>query len=166
MKPPLLRADAPSYPSLFGRYTAVFADHDALHKVLQQLREMSRIGASGKEFPPELRPDVLLFHFEEVLTEHFAREESVQYFGTLEAASPALAQTIAQLRADHEALLHATSRLIALSKDEARFYGLSAATLGLLEWLERHEREENRLMTDFLSGRPPEDDDLDWGESI
>lgn len=166
MKPPLLRADAPSLPSLFGRYTAVLADHDALHQVLAQLREMSRIGASGQEFPPELRPDVLLFCLENVLTEHFAREESIQYFGTLEAASPALAQTIAKLRTEHEAILHATSRLIALSRDEARLYGLSTATLGLLEWLERHEREENRLMTDFLSEAPPEDNDSDGGGPV
>lgn len=151
MKPPV-RADATSYPSLFGRHTAVFADHEELHLVLEKLREMSRMGASGQEFPPELRPDVLLFHLEKVLTEHFAREESSQYFGTLTAASPALAQAIEQLRTDHEALLHATSRLIALSKDEERLRGLSAATRGLLDWLERHEQRENRLMNDFLAG--------------
>lgn len=161
MKAPSLRVDATPnrLPSLFGRYTAVFSDHEALHVVLEKLREMSRVGANSGELPPHLRPDLLLARLHEELTEHFAREESERYFGTLAAHSPALREAIEELREEHRSLLRATTGLIALAPHDERKRALSAATDGLLDWIERHERQETHIMNNFLSGEGTAEDD-------
>lgn len=153
MRTPSLRVDTSlqDYPSLFGRYTAVLSDHERLHRVLSKIGEMSQIVARCDDFPAELRPASLLKLLLAELKEHFRREESDQYFGTLGADSPALAVAVAELCAEHRALLQAVEGLLDLAARSGRERELAVATEGLLAWLDRHEQRESRLMREYLS---------------
>src|SRR5216110_1109001 len=86
------RMNAPSpLPSLFGRFTAIFQDHDHLGKTLRRLREMCSALESGQALlPPELAPDVLIAELRMDLETHFGAEESAEYFGVVVEEEPNL----------------------------------------------------------------------------
>lgn len=157
MKVTPLRPDSSphQYPSLFGRYTAIFSGHDELQKTMSKVREMGQIVARCDEFPAELRPSTLLQELFKELQEHFELEESEQYFGTIEAAAPKLKEAVVELRAEHTAILRAAKNLLDLSTHEGRERGLAGAAEGLLDWLKRHETRETAAMREFLSRDAP-----------
>ena len=148
--------NAPSpLPSLFGRFTAIFQDHDHLGKTLRRLREMCSALESGQALlPPELAPDVLIAELRKDLAVHFGAEESAEYFGVVVEEEPNLTADIAGLKNEHVAMLHAIDMLSQLSNDHARWFHLPAPTRELVAELERHERAESTLLRNLFYSKP------------
>lgn len=140
-----------AYPSLFGRFTAVLSEHQQLGSMLRRLRESCSSIERGTKLPPELEPAPLVDGLFEALSEHFAREESDSYFGTVRSEEPRLAPSISALEAEHACMLETLGVLRALSADKARWSELPVPTLQLIERLEQHERAETGLMCEFFS---------------
>jgi hypothetical protein len=135
-------------PDLFGRATTVWGEHAALRATLSRLRRFSVVtGDERPEDDAELRD--LLARFSEQLLEHFAAEEHEEYFGTLIADCPRLADPIARLRTEHREMMGAIVLLKSLvsSGDRLEF----ASRLGnLLDQFLAHERAENLLLQEFF----------------
>jgi hypothetical protein len=145
----------PSYPSLFGRQTAVFAGHEKLHAMVAQLEAMCRaISSCDGRSTSAPRPALLFQLFMDELEEHFEVEESEQYYGTLAAVSPEMRGTVSDLCAEHAAILRALATLI-VSAAEGGDTELIGPTEDLLRLLDQHERRETRLMREFLSKEVP-----------
>lgn len=134
-------------PSLFGRFTAIFQEHDHLAKTLRRLRIMCAALEDGQlSLPPELAPDVLLVDLRMDLAEHFGAEESPQYFGTVMDEAPHLASQVAGLKWEHMTMLRAADVLCGVAKDPTRWTLLAGPTRELVGQLERHERSESVLL--------------------
>ena len=145
-----------SLPTLFGRFTAVSGEHQRLSTTLGQLSEMCRaLDKGNSELAPDSHPLDLLSGLYVTLERHFASEEAEGYFGAVAAERPALLLCIADLRAEHTAMLEATAALGVISTDPARWLELSAPTLRLIERLRAHEQAESALLQDFFT---PADD--------
>jgi hypothetical protein len=141
-------------PSLFGRFTAILQQHNHLGKTLRRLRSMCAALEKGElAFPPELAPSVLLVALRTDLGGHFAAEESAEYFGAVVDDAPALASQIAGLKWEHMAMLRSANVLSRVALDHARWPDLAAPTRELVAQLERHERAESSLLSEFFS--PP-----------
>lgn len=140
-------------PSLFGRFTAIFRDHDHLAKTLRHLRAMcASLDDRETPLPADLAPDVLIIDLRRHLGEHFAAEETDDYFGTVVEESPELASEIAGLKWEHMTMLRAADMLCDIAREPARWDQLSVPTRELIGQLERHERSENRLLRSLFSG--------------
>ena len=140
-------------PSLFGRFTAIFKDHDHLAKTLRQLRAMCAALEDGQQsLPAELAPDVLIVHLRDDLSEHFAAEETDDYFGIVLAEAPALASAIAGLKWEHLIMLRGAEVLCGIANDPTRWAQLPAPTHELIGQLERHERAESGLLRQLFAG--------------
>lgn len=140
-------------PSLFGRFTAIFQDHDQLAKTLRRLRLMcGAIDDSRQSLPDELAPDVLIFDLRAHLGVHFAAEEAEEYFGTVIDEAPSLAPEIAKLKWEHLTMLKAADVLCGVARDRARWSDLPGPTRELIAQLERHERGESQLLRGLFSG--------------
>jgi hypothetical protein len=141
-------------PSLFGRFTAIFQDHDQLAKTLRRLRTMCAALEDGQALPAELAPQALLVQLQASLTVHFGAEESDDYFGVVVDEEPTLAPQIAGLRWEHVTMLHAVEVLCQLAKDRERWLHLPAPTRELVAELERHEHAESRLLRNLFRAKP------------
>jgi hypothetical protein len=140
-------------PSLFGRFTAIFKDHDQLAKTLRRLRQMCAALDDGQaRLPPDLAPDLLIIDLRNDLSEHFAAEETAEYFGTVVDEAPELASDIAALKWEHLTMLRGVDVLCGLARDRSRWQQLSGPTRELIGQLERHERSESRLLRSLFSG--------------
>lgn len=140
-------------PSLFGRFNAIFRDHDHLAKTLRHLRAMcAALEDRESPLPDTLVPDVLIIALREDLGEHFAAEETDDYFGTVVEEAPSLAPEIAGLKWEHMTMLRAADVLCGLAREPARWHQLAAPTRELIGQLERHERAESRLLRSLFSG--------------
>jgi len=141
-------------PSLFGRFTTIFRDHEELGGTLRRLRLMCAALEDGRaSFPPELSPTVLLVTLRETLATHFAAEEAEQYFGTVLDESPTLEPQISELKREHGSMLRSVQRLCELAGDRTRWSHLPYPTRQLIGELECHERAESKLLRDlFVSG--------------
>jgi hypothetical protein len=139
-------------PSLFGRFTALQRDHQHLDGLVQKLSAMcDALGQHpGVALPPELDPETLIPEWGVDLSRHFSAEEGMRYFGTLVTERPALAAAIADLRADHTAMLEAIEELLRLAPERARRDDLAKRTRELLERFRNHERSENQLLRQFF----------------
>ena len=141
-------------PSLFGRFNAIFRDHDHLAKTLRRLRSMCAAVESGKDpLPTELTPSHLILELRRDLGEHFAAEETDAYFGTVVDEAPALGSEIAALKWEHLAMLRSADALCEMARDSAKWSQLPLPTRELIEQLERHERAESKLLRSLFSGR-------------
>jgi hypothetical protein len=139
-------------PSLFGRFTAIFQDHDSLGKTMRRLRFMCAALEPAREpLALELSPAALLSEFRAALAEHFAAEESEQYFGTVVDEAPDLGPQIDRLKAEHVMMLEAAKLLSDLARDQSRWAQLPAPTRELVAQLERHERAESTLLRELFS---------------
>jgi hypothetical protein len=136
--------------SVFGRATAVLQDHANLRVTIGMLRALALAG-NVAEPAPELAPGSLLDAFRAQLLAHFAIEESEGYFGTLGEERPSLRPGIARLRSEHEDMLRAVSRLLALSEDPSRYPELVEELKSFIDCFNAHESAENDLMQDFFS---------------
>lgn len=140
-------------PSMFGRFTAIFRDHDHLATTLRRLRLMcAALEDDPHALPAELGPNLLIVELRADLAEHFAAEETDQYFGTVVDEAPALAPDIARLKSEHVTMLRAAEVLCDLARDRARWSRLPAPTRELIGQLERHEHAESKLLRSLFSG--------------
>jgi len=140
-------------PSLFGRFTAIFKDHDHLGKTLRRLRLMCGVLDGGRQpLPAELSPDVLILDLRVHLGVHFAAEEADEYFGTVVEEAPALEPEIAGLKWEHLTMLKAADVLCGVARDRSRWRDLPGPTRELIAQLERHERSESKLLRSLFSG--------------
>ena len=148
--------NAPSpLPSLFGRFTAIFQDHDHLGDTLRRLRDMCSALENGESpLPGQLAPDVLLAALRDDLTAHFGAEESAEYFGVVVEEEPSLTYQITGLKNEHVSMLRAIESLSQLSKDHARWAHLPTPTRALVADLERHERAESSLLRSLFRSKP------------
>jgi Hemerythrin HHE cation binding domain len=142
-------------PSLFGRFTAIYQDHDQLAKTLRRLRTMCAALEDGQaHLPADLLPTALLGQLRADLTAHFQVEESGAYFGVVVEEEPRLAPQIAGLKWEHLTMLHAVDVLCELAKDRERWLHLPAPTRELVAELTRHELAESRLLRALFSAPP------------
>ena len=139
-------------PSLFGRFTAIFQDHEDLSETLRRLRKMCAALDDGRApLLPELEPSLLVVDLRLHLGAHFSAEESEEYFGTVMEEAPSLAPQIAALKWEHLTMLQAADMLCGLARDQSRWSQLSVPTLELIKQLERHERAESILLRHLFS---------------
>jgi hypothetical protein len=102
--------------------------------------------------PAELSPDVLILDLRVHLGVHFAAEEADEYFGTVIDEAPSLAPEIAGLKWEHLTMLKAADVLCGVARDRTRWSDLPGPTRELIAQLERHERNESRLLRGLFSG--------------
>src|SRR5687768_17021915 len=92
-------------PPLLGRFSAVQHQHQHLTQLFARLDAMCNALSAGISLPASSEPTALIAEWSVELSRHFAAEEGIRYFGTLATDRPALVATIADLRADHAAML-------------------------------------------------------------
>lgn len=142
-------------PSLFGRFTAIFKDHEHLASSLRRLRLMCAALEDGQvSLPAALAPHLLLEELRADLVAHFAAEESPEYFGTVLEEEPSLAREIAALKWEHLMMLRGLDLLSELVKDSSRWLHLPAPTRELIRQLERHEGAETKLLRNLFRLTP------------
>lgn len=142
-------------PSLFGRFTAILKDHDHLKGTLRRLRQMSSaLDACQQLLPSALAPERLVKELRADLVEHFAAEESEEYFGTVVDEAPALGPRIDALVEEHGLMLELVDHLLELASERRRWPALPARTRQLVAQLEAHERAESALLGELFGGGP------------
>jgi hemerythrin len=139
-----------SIPTLFGRGTAIFKEHEDLRPTIARLREHATGLALGRK-SSELDVETLLDRFFDQLLAHFAAEENEGYFGTVVEDYPALSVQVERLMAEHEEMVDAVERLRVLAEQPARTRDLGLGLLELFGQFEGHEQEESILMRTFMS---------------
>ena len=136
----------PPVPDLFGRATAVAADHAHLRTVWKSLREIAHSGepASGS------RENALnlVAEFASELKEHFAAEEADGYFGALIEQRPELATLVTRLRGEHQEMLALVATLLARGENAA--VDFDSDMRKLLDRFQSHERAEARMLQEFF----------------
>jgi hypothetical protein len=143
--------DVKPLPSLFGRFTAIFRDHQHLGVHLRQLRALcSAIEAGQLPCPTDPSPLALVSALQSELAEHFAAEESSAYFGLVLDEAPALAPRIGELKWEHLEMLRNMYLLCQLAADPERVAEFPAPMRALLGVLERHEQAESALLRDLF----------------
>jgi iron-sulfur cluster repair protein YtfE (RIC family) len=140
-------------PSMFGRFTAILQDHEHLAKTLRALRLMCQVLERGDHMPTDLAPDRLLSELHSDLVDHFAAEESEEYFGTVMRDMPALVPQIGGLKWEHMTMLQAVGSLHSASRDRSRWNELPQPTREVIELLEQHERAESHLLRQYFNSR-------------
>jgi hypothetical protein len=141
--------DAP-IPSLFGRVTVVLGEHADLYKGLKRLRVLCANLAAGER---SADADALraVNGFLDELSNHFAKEETGDYFGQLVDERPALRPDIHGLITEHRAMTEAGMRIEAAFTKGAPAAELAGEISRLLDALEWHERRENALLQQYFS---------------
>lgn len=138
-------------PSLFGRFTAIFQDHEHLGTTLKDLKSMCVTLEARELLPATVWPRRLLEDLRDDLSGHFAAEEAESYFGTIAQEAPLLAPRISGLKNEHAALLNAIPALCGFAEKASRRTELSTATRRLMAKLERHERAESLLLRELFA---------------
>lgn len=141
---------APPLPTLFGRFTAILKDHDHLSVTLRQLQKMCAALEAG-HVPDDPSPPLLFQELLADLSEHFAAEESPDYFGTVVEEAPALAPRIAALKWEHLGFLATVERLLRSAQRPDAWPGLLEPTKQLVFALGEHERLESALLRQLFS---------------
>jgi hypothetical protein len=140
-----------SMPSLFGRFTAIWKDHEHLGTTLRELKALCAALEDGQDVPQQSQPTRLFMALKVDLTQHFTAEESDDYFGTVVAEDAGLELDIAALKSEHATMLRAVDMLVQLSADPGRWAHLPGPTRLLITQLERHEGSESKLLRSFFS---------------
>jgi hypothetical protein len=134
-------------PNLFGRASAVEADHAHLRAAWTRLQNLVR-GPHTASSSTESWPLINEFVLE--LRAHFAAEEE-GYFDTLVELRPGLSQRVEGLRSDHAAILGLLDELLALETRPEPHGELEPRLALVLVRLERHEHEETSLLQEFFA---------------
>lgn len=142
-----------SMPSLFGRFTAIWKDHDHLGTTLRELKALCAALEHGLVVPQPLEPPRLFMALKVELTQHFTAEESDDYFGTVVAEDSGLEREIAALKSEHATMLSAVDMLTQLAANPGRWAQLPGPTRLLITQLERHEGSESKLLRNFFFSR-------------
>jgi hypothetical protein len=138
----------PSVPTLFGRATAVAADHAHLRTVWKKLREIIQSG--GLAFHPRDDAWRLVSEFASELKEHFAAEEADGYFGALVEERPELHALVARLRREHGEMLEIIAVVLAPGESAWTAADFATEMLDLLDRFQNHERAEARMLQEFF----------------
>lgn len=141
-----------SLPTLFGRITVIATEHERLGETLGRISAMcTTLESEHPDLTPDLQPGPLLVALLAELSEHFAAEEADAYFGALVQDRPTFAPQIAELRAEHRAMLETVRALCEIATKAPGSRGLSSPTWGLIARLRAHERTESELLREFFS---------------
>ena len=133
-------------PNLFGRASAVEADHAHLRDAWKRLRQLAAAEGPEAEQRAELWP--LILEFGRELREHFAAEEEGGYFGALLDERPELSSQIERLRIEHQEIAALIAGLEASSPGWNAELGLQLGQL--LDRFQQHERAEAKMLQDFF----------------
>jgi len=134
-------------PSLFGRATTIFRDHQDLARTLRRLRTLCAALEARQAMPlADVAPARLLVELRTWLGEHFIAEESEDYFGVVRDEAPELAHAIGRLVEEHAEMLQTLDALARLARDPSGWSRLPEPVRGLMERLERHEHAESALL--------------------
>ena len=146
------RRPPPTLPTLFGRLTTAFSGHDHLHPVVERLWRMCAVLQAKRSVPLDsgLSPDMLIPELLSSLMRHFHGEESDAHFGVLAADRPAFTNTIAELKAEHLAMLDTLRELGALAADERRWHEIVTPLSRLIRRLQAHELRETALLQEYF----------------
>ncbi len=144
----VLEPMTPPVPDLFGRATAVAADHAQLRTVWKRLREIVQSGGLG--FHPREDAWQLVLEFASELREHFAAEEAEGYFGALAEERPELQPLIERLRREHGEMLEIIATVLAPGESAWAAATFHAEMLDLLDRFQSHERAEAKMLQEFF----------------
>jgi hypothetical protein len=142
------RVRSRAWPVQFGRATVLERQTPA-GKTLSQLRRACTLGLTGRNVPAE-RYDDLLLKWQDDLSRLFSNEESEEYFGAIALAQTRLIPQIAELRADHAALLDELRRAREFMKMGHDSIQMARRALALTARFDAHERAESTLLQDFF----------------
>jgi hypothetical protein len=123
------------------------AERGRLDTTLEKLGELYVALQAGRR---DLDPSSLLAQWRVDLELHFAIEEADSYFGSYLRDRPSLSHGIAELRAEHSALLEQVDRVRALAPDASRWAELAAQTTQLVERFRAHEHKEAELLQESV----------------
>lgn len=143
-----------SLPSAFGRFTVILSQHDELGRTVRQLRDLCAAWQREDRTDPayDLDPVALLASWQRDLRAHFQTEEGDAYFGLFVREHPALVSKIADLRAEHTAMLEEIAALVELAKDRDESAAFAKRTQAVIRRFTEHEKVESVLMQDYLEG--------------
>jgi hypothetical protein len=133
-------------PNLFGRASAVEADHAHLRDAWKRLRQLA--GAQGPPAEPRAELWPLILEFGRELREHFAAEEEGGYFDALLEERPELSSPIGRLRVEHQEIAALVAELEASSPGWNAELRLQLEQL--LDRFQQHERAEAKIIQDFF----------------
>ncbi len=134
-------------PNLFGRASAVEADHEHLRSSWARLQELAA-GSRGTSSSEEAW--TLVREFANELRAHFAAEEE-GYFDALLAEQPDLQTRIEQLRGDHRVIAGLFEELMALEMRPGPSGEFEPRLSVVLVRLQRHEHAERGLLQEFFA---------------
>jgi Hemerythrin HHE cation binding domain len=112
-------SETTSLPTLFGRFTAILSEHERFGVTLRRIS--AACPALESEHPaiaPDLQPGSLFADLFAELSQHFVVEEAEAYFGTLVQERPTLLHRVAELKAEHGAMLKTITELCAITADD------------------------------------------------
>jgi hypothetical protein len=133
--------------TLFAPSGAGPAERGRLDVTLEKLGDLYLALQTGRR---DIEPSSLLSQWRVDLELHFAFEEADSYFGSYQRERPSLAHGIADLRAEHSALLEQVDRVRSLAADHARWPELALETAHLVERFRLHEHKEADLLQESV----------------
>jgi hypothetical protein len=133
-------------PNLFGRASAVEADHAHLRETWTRLRRLA--GKQQAEAQPGAELWPLILEFGRELREHFTAEEAGDYFGALAEEQPQLRSQIDHLRGEHREIVALLNELEAAAGSGSVEFG--SRLNQLLSRFQQHEGAEAKLLQDFF----------------
>ncbi len=133
--------------TLFAPSGAGPAERGRLDATLEKLGDLYiGLQTGGRDIDPAS----LLSQWRVDLELHFALEEADSNFGAYQRDRPSLAHGIAELRAEHSALLEQVDRVRALAADRSRWPELAVETAHLVERFRAHEHKEADLLQESV----------------
>jgi hypothetical protein len=127
---------------LFSPSGAGPAERGRLDVTLLKLSDLVLALRAGRD---DVDPGALLAQWRVDLELHFALEEADSQFGTVRREQPSLSHRIAELCAEHSALLEEVDGVRPLAPDRARWPELAVKTANLLDHFRGHEHKETEL---------------------
>ena len=139
---------AHSVPDLFGRATAVAADHAHLRSIWKRLRALVHSGRLAEK--PRADEWQLLDEFAGELRVHFAAEEADGYFGVLVEERPELRALVERLQGEHREILELVAKVFAQGDLAMSVGELDSGVRELLDRFQSHERAEAQMLQEFF----------------
>ncbi len=138
-------------PGVVGRVSGILYNHDHLKKTMRHLDVMCEQLERGAHVPQKpVGPAELLANLQRHLSEHFAAEESQDYFGAMLAQTPGLSRVISILSAEHLSMLRTVSALQEMAQDPTRWSHLATPVRRLIKDFELHELAETKLLHELF----------------
>jgi hypothetical protein len=139
------------FPNLIGRVSGILSNHEHLKRTLVRLDLVCAALEQGESIPPkELGPADLLASLQRYLVEHFAAEESREYFGAVLTEAPRLSRAIAALTAEHLTILRTLEMVYEMALEPTRWHYLPSPLRRLLKDIERHEATETKVLHELF----------------